>query len=289
MERNRLSLHQRVDFLLLLLHHREQGDLLFAGVVSGNAVVLLFLLVDLLRNGERINIHRDGVIEQAQIGEALDDAGIGRARPARHHDERVIVPIEKETEIGLAAAFAVPAIFLNRKLGSEAVCRVVVEPVVERGIEKPLVVPEMVGIGHRQHASAARAEDFQQQPVDMLELGLKLVEQRVVVVLSRASGLKLRRNVFQRARDVEDDALPPEFPFRHRLPIAREAFVAGAPGPDVGKALCLLLVAQQLPLVVGIAEVLHLQPLVFVEGRQQETELVLEVVQISNRAIRQVG
>jgi hypothetical protein len=47
-ERNRLSLHQRVDFLLLLFHDREQGDFLFAGVVAGHAVVLLFLLVDFL-------------------------------------------------------------------------------------------------------------------------------------------------------------------------------------------------------------------------------------------------
>jgi hypothetical protein len=82
----------------------------------------------------------------------------------------------------------------------------------------------------------------------MLELGLKLVEQRVVVVLSRASGLKLRRDVLQCPGDVEDHALAAEFPFRHRLPIAREAFVAGALGPDVGKALCLLLVTQEFPL-----------------------------------------
>ena len=81
-ERNRLALHQRVDFLLLLFHHGEQGDFLFAGVVAGHAVVLLFLLVDFLGDRERINIDRDGVIEQPQIGEPLDDAGIRRARPA---------------------------------------------------------------------------------------------------------------------------------------------------------------------------------------------------------------
>ncbi|MEI2725680.1 MAG: hypothetical protein V9H26_19845 [Verrucomicrobiota bacterium] len=48
-KRNRLPLHQRVNLLLLLLHHGEQGDFLFAGVVAGHAVVLLFLLVDFLR------------------------------------------------------------------------------------------------------------------------------------------------------------------------------------------------------------------------------------------------
>jgi hypothetical protein len=45
-------------------------------------LVLFFSLVDFRRNRERINIRGGGVIEQPQIGEALDDAGIRRARPA---------------------------------------------------------------------------------------------------------------------------------------------------------------------------------------------------------------
>ena len=80
----------------------------------------------------------------------------------------------------------------------------------------------------------------------------------------------------------------PKFAFGHCLPVAREAFVAGALRPDVGKLLRLLLVAQQFPFVVGIAEVLHLQALVFVERRQQETELILEVVQVGDWAVREV-
>jgi hypothetical protein len=63
----------------------------------------------------------------------------------------VIVPIKKEPEVGLPAAFAVPAILLNRKLGREALRRIVVEPVVERRIEEALVVAEVVGIRHGQH------------------------------------------------------------------------------------------------------------------------------------------
>ena len=43
-------------------------------------------------------------------------------------------------------------------------------------------MPEMVEVGHRQDARAAGAEDFQQQLVDVVELGFKLVEQRVVIV-----------------------------------------------------------------------------------------------------------
>ena len=48
LERNGLPLHERVNFLLLLFHHGQQRDFLFAGVVAGNAVVFLFLLVDFL-------------------------------------------------------------------------------------------------------------------------------------------------------------------------------------------------------------------------------------------------
>src|SRR5581483_3682650 len=59
--------------------------------------------------------------------------------------------------------------------------------------------------------------------------------------------------------------------------------------PDVRETFCLLLVAQQLGFVIGVREVLDLQPLVFVEGRQQETKLFLKIVQIGNRAVRQIG
>jgi hypothetical protein len=136
---------------------------------------------------------------------------------------------------------------------------------------------------------AAGAEDFQQQPVDVVELGFKLVEQRVVVVAPGGGGLERFRHVFQRARDVEDDALTAEFAFGHGLPVAREAFVAGAFGPDIGKLLRLLLVAQQFPLVIGIAEVLHLQPLVLVKRGEQETELILKIVEVGDLAVGEVG
>jgi hypothetical protein len=43
-ERNRMPLHERGDFLLLLVHHGQQRKFFLAGVVAGNAVVLLFLL-----------------------------------------------------------------------------------------------------------------------------------------------------------------------------------------------------------------------------------------------------
>ena len=288
-ERDRLALHQRVNFLHLLFHDGEQGNFLFAGVVTGDAVVLLLLLVDFLRNRERINIHGDGVIEQPEIGEALDDAGIRRARPAGQNDDGVIMAVEEEAKIGLTAAFAVPAIFLDGKFRFKPFRRVEIEPVVERRIKKPFVMPEMVEVGHRQDARAARAEDFQQQPVNVVELGYKLVEQCVVIVAPGGVGLERFRHVLQRARDVKNHALPAEFAFGHGLPVTREAFVAGALGPDIGKLLRLLLVAQQFPLVIRIAEVLHLQPLILVKRGEQKTELILEIVEVGHLAVGEVG
>src|SRR5208283_3405882 len=128
------------------------------------------------------------------------------ARPAGQDNERVIMAVEKEAKVGLAVALAVPAVFLNRKFGFKTVRRVVIETVVERRIEKPFVVPEMVKVGHGQDTRAAGAKDFQQQPVDVIELGFKLVEQRVVVVAPGGGGLKRFRHVFERARDVENNA-----------------------------------------------------------------------------------
>src|SRR6185369_572012 len=134
----------------------EQGDFLFAGVVARDAVVFLLLLVDFLRDGEWINIHRDGEVQEAKIREPLDDSRIRRARPASQNDKRVIVSIEEETEVTLPTALAVPAILLNRKFGNKSVSWVVVKTVVERGIEETLVVAEVVKVGHRQNPCAAR-------------------------------------------------------------------------------------------------------------------------------------
>jgi hypothetical protein len=110
--------------------------------------VLLLLLADLLRDRERIDVHRDRVIEQPQIGETLDDARIRRPRPAGENDERMIVAIEEEAEIRLAIPFAVPAVLVNGQLRSEAIRGIVIETVVQRRIQEPFVVPEMIRVRH---------------------------------------------------------------------------------------------------------------------------------------------
>ena len=123
-----MPLHQRGDFLLLLVHHGQKRKFFLAGIIAGNAVVFFFLLVDFLADGERIEIHRDGVIEQAQAGEPVDDSWVGHLRPARQCDDGMVTAIHEKTKIRLPCSLAVPAIFLNGQLRIKTVNRVVVEP-----------------------------------------------------------------------------------------------------------------------------------------------------------------
>ena len=71
------------------------------------------------RDGQRINIDGDGVIEQAQIGEPLDDAGIGRARPAGQRDDGMIMAVHVKAEIALAVALASASNFPEWKVRAE--------------------------------------------------------------------------------------------------------------------------------------------------------------------------
>ena len=142
-----------MNFLLLFLHHGQQRDFLFAGIVAGDAVMLFFLLVDFLGDGQRVNVDGDGEVEQPQIGEPLDDARIGRARPAGERDDGVIMAVQIKPEIALAVAFAVPAIFLNGKFGRKILGGVKIKSVGQRRIEKGFVMLEMV----ERRSSAARA------------------------------------------------------------------------------------------------------------------------------------
>src|SRR6266511_2535299 len=150
-------------------------------------------------------------------------------------------------------------------------------------------MPEMIKVGHRQNSRAGRAKDFEQQPEDMLMFGRELIEHGGVIIAPGRGGLEGRRHVLQRARDVENHTLPPEFSLRHRLPVSREPFISRAPRPNVAKPLRFLLVAQQFRSEVGIAEILDLETLVFVEGRQQETEFILKCVKVRRRAVQEIG
>jgi hypothetical protein len=64
---------------------------------------------------------------------------------------------------------------------------------------------------------------------------------------------------------IKNHPLPPQFPLGHGLPVAGKPFVPRSFRPDVREPLRLLLVAQEFPLVVRIAEVLHLKALILVE------------------------
>ena len=51
-------------------------------------------------------------------------------------------------------------------------------------------------------------------------------------------------------------------------------------GPGEWKIFSASWSAEKFGFVVGIAKVMHLEPLIFVDGSQQETNLVLEIIQV---------
>src|SRR5258705_2950177 len=133
-ERNGLPLHQGMNLLLFFLHHREQRNFFLARVIPRHAIMLLFFLVDFFANGQRINVDANRVIQKPQVGEALDDSGIGRARPARKYNQRVVMAVEKEPEIALAVSLTVPAVLLNREFRYKTVAWFEIKTLRERWI-----------------------------------------------------------------------------------------------------------------------------------------------------------
>src|SRR2546426_336216 len=83
---------------------------------------------DFLGNRKRVDVDRDGVVQQPKVCQPLDDAGVSRARPEAQADERMIVPIEEKSEVALSVSLAVPAVFLNRQFGSESLSRIKIKP-----------------------------------------------------------------------------------------------------------------------------------------------------------------
>ena len=150
-------------------------------------------------------------------------------------------------------------------------------------------MPEMVEVGHGQHARAGAGENFLEQMMNVGELHFQLVEQRQIILAQGGVAGERLGDIFQRARNVKDDALPPEFAFDHRLPVTREPFVARTLRPDIFKPFGLLLIAEQFGFVVRVGKVLDLQPLIFVERSQQQAELVLKFVQVGDGAVGEVG
>ena len=148
---------------------------------------------------------------------------------------------------------------------------------------------EMVEVAHGQHARSGAGEDFLEQMMNVRELDFQLVKQRQVILAQGGVAGECLGRVFQRARHIENHALPPEFAFNHCLPVTREPFIARTLRPDILKPFGLLLKPEQFGFVIGIGKVLDLQPLAFVQRSQQQAKLFLKFVQVGNRAVGQVG
>ena len=196
--------------------------------------------------------------------------------------------IHEKPEIALAVALAVPAIFLNRKFGLKITGRIKIKAVGQGRIEEVFAMLEMVEVAHGQHARPGAGKNFLQQMVNVAELHFQLVEHGQVILAQRAIGGERPGRVFQRAGHIKDYALPPEFAFGHRLPVACEPFVARTLCPDILKPLRLLLIPEQFGFVVRIGKVLNLQPLVFVQRSQQQAELFLKFIQVGDGTVGEV-
>ena len=147
-ERQSVALHECRNFLLFFLHDGEQRQFLFAGVVTGNPVVLAFLLGDFVADGQRLDIDGDGEVQEAQAGQPMNQSGMSHLGPAGQDDHGMIMPVHPEPKIGLSIGLAVPAVVLDRKRRVERFQRVVVEPFAKGRVEERGVMPVMVGGGH---------------------------------------------------------------------------------------------------------------------------------------------
>ncbi len=123
-----MALHQRGDFLLLLLHRGEEREPLLAREIAGQTIVRFFLAIDLGARRKGLDVDRDVVVEQRQPGETLHQAGMRDPRPATEHEDRMVKAVHpKARSVGQSLCFAVPAVLLNRKRRIEGRERVVVE------------------------------------------------------------------------------------------------------------------------------------------------------------------
>lgn len=86
-ERQGVSLHEGRNLAFLLLHHRQQRELLLARVVLRGALMRLLLSCDLLPNWDWIDVNGDCVVAQSEVREPVNDAG---KQPALSEVERVI-------------------------------------------------------------------------------------------------------------------------------------------------------------------------------------------------------
>ena len=158
-EREGKALGERIDFPLLLFQGDGHGVFAFLLVIAAQAVDGLFLAGDFLANRDGFEIDRDLIVEERQRRQPVDDAGIGLLRPTLDREKGVIMPVEIESGLVLQShAIAVPAQFLNGKLLAVEAVKIDFEPVGQRRIEEPLIISEVLQVGHRANGRA-RAQD----------------------------------------------------------------------------------------------------------------------------------
>ena len=123
----------------------------------------------------------------------------------------------------------------------QAIIGIKVKTVGQGRIQELFAVLEMVNVRHRQDARAGAGKNIRDLAVNVFKLAPQLVEDRPVILAQRRVAVRQPGGVFQRTRNVNNNALPAQLAFDHGLPVSGEPLVARPFRPGVFKPLRLLL------------------------------------------------
>src|SRR5476651_2045194 len=122
----------------------------FGFIIAAQAVDGFFFAGDFIPNRNRFQIDRDLIIEKWERSKPVNDAGVSLLRPPFNGKEGVIMAIEiKRRFIRQADTIALPTKFLNRQLRLIETLEIDFEPVGKRRVKEPLVIGEVLQVGHR--------------------------------------------------------------------------------------------------------------------------------------------
>ena len=232
-ERQRHSVHERLDLALLLGQHGQKGHALFGGIVARDPVMGFFFLEDFIPHGQRGHVDRDGVVQDALGGQATDQTWERALGPLAQGEDGVVVAIHEEPGIGQSHAFREPAVFLDGFFRAEGGERIVVEARRDGGVEEAVKIAEVFRVPHRQDARALAREDGGSQFVELLELAAEFGQQLVVVILQRGTGELDAGSGLDPAAQKKRELLAAELSLLHGVPIPQKPLVAAPPRPRV--------------------------------------------------------
>ncbi|MBK7999675.1 MAG: hypothetical protein IPK15_13400 [Verrucomicrobia bacterium] len=120
---------QAVDALSLLIARDHEAFVMLAGQLLDDAILLALFPGDDLFHGQALDARGDVVVAEPELGQLVNQRGIGVPRPAPELHDAVVVAIEVEAVPPLAAQLAVPAVLKHGPAGIRRTRRIVFRPV----------------------------------------------------------------------------------------------------------------------------------------------------------------